>query len=168
MPDDESVVLTREQLYDEVWSEPTTTLARKYGLSDVGLAKICRKLDVPVPWRGYWRQKEVGQKVKRPALSKLPASATPTMREVTLRRTASGAAVAEASGPVAEQQRYEALEENRIVVQELLSDPHPLVAKSVAALRRAKSDPKGYLQPKSRPCVAVLVTLDSADRAMCI
>jgi hypothetical protein len=53
MPDDEAVVLTREQLYDEVWSEPMATLAQKYGLSDVGLAKICRKLDVPVPWRGY-------------------------------------------------------------------------------------------------------------------
>jgi hypothetical protein len=168
MPDDEAVFLTREQLYDEVWSEPMATLARKYGLSDVGLAKICRKLDVPVPWRGYWRKKEVGQKVKRPPLPKLPASATPAMREVTLRRTASGSAIAEPSGPVAEQQRYEALEENRIVVPELLSDPHPLVAKSVKALRRAKRDPSGYLQPKTRPCLAVRVTLDSADRAMCI
>ncbi len=168
MPDEDPIILSRGQLYDEVWSEPMATLARKYGLSDVGLAKICRKLDVPVPWRGYWRQREVGQKVKRPALPKLPASATPGMREVRLRRTASGSAVAETSGPVAEQQRYEALEENRIVVQERLTNPHPLVAKSVAAFRHAKNDPKGYLQPKIRPCLAVLVTLDSADRAMCI
>lgn len=110
MPDDEKVVLTREHLYDEVWSEPMATVAGKYGLSDVGLAKICRRLDVPVPWRGYWRKKEVGQKVKRPALPKLPVSAPPAVREVTLRRTASGSAVAEPCGPVAEQQRYEALE----------------------------------------------------------
>jgi hypothetical protein len=168
MPDDEKLVLTREQLYDEVWSEPMATVAGKYGLSDVGLAKICRKLDVPVPWRGYWRKKEVGQKVKPPALAKLPASATPAMREVTLRRTTSGSAVAEPSGPVAEQQRYEALEQNRIVVQELLTDPHPLVAKSVAALRRGKCDHKGYVQPKTGPCLAAMVTLDSADRAMCV
>jgi hypothetical protein len=38
----------------------------------------------------------------------------------------------------------------------------------VTALRRAKSDHKGYLQPKTRPCLAVMVTLDSADRAMCV
>jgi len=165
MANEERIVLTREQLYDEVWSEPMATVARKYGLSDVGLAKICRRLDVPVPWRGYWRQKEVGQKLRRPALRKLGTSA---MREVTLRRNAAGAAVAEPSGPVAEQQRYESLAQNRIVVQETLSDPHPLVAKSVGALRRAKSDSRGYLQPKSRPCLAVLVTMESADRAMCI
>jgi hypothetical protein len=35
-------------------------------------------------------------------------------------------------------------------------------------LRRAKRDARGYLQPKNRRCLAVLVTLDSADRAMCI
>ena len=134
MLDEDRVVLTREQLYDEVWSAPMATLARKHGLSDVGLAKICRKLDIPVPWRGFWRKKEVGQSVKRPPLPKLPASATPTMRLVRLRRTASGSPVAEQSGPVAEQQRHEAMEENQIVVPELLTDPHPLVAKSVKAL----------------------------------
>lgn len=74
--DEENVVLTREELYEEVWSEPMATVAGKYGLSDVGLAKICRKLDVPVPWRGYWRKKQVGQTVKRPPLPKLSVSAT--------------------------------------------------------------------------------------------
>lgn len=44
-----------------------------------------------------------------------------------------------------------------------LTDPYPHV-KSVAALRRAKGDSKGYLQPKTRPCLAVLVTLDSPRR----
>jgi hypothetical protein len=49
--------LTREELYEQVWSEPMRTLAPKYGLSDVGLAKICRKQRVPRPGRGYWRKK---------------------------------------------------------------------------------------------------------------
>lgn len=26
----------------------------RYGLSDVGLVKICKKLGIPVPGRGYW------------------------------------------------------------------------------------------------------------------
>jgi hypothetical protein len=30
------------------------TLAEKYGISDVGLAKNCRKLSIPLPGRGYW------------------------------------------------------------------------------------------------------------------
>lgn len=168
MPEDDELVLTREQLYEEVWSEPMATLAPKYGISDVGLAKICRKLKVPVPGRGYWRQKEVGQKVRRPVLPKLPLGTTQSMREVRLRRNASGTASAEPTGPVADQQRFEGLDENRIVVDELLKDPHPLVARSVAALRRAKRDHQGYLHPKTGSSLGVRVTLDSVDRAMCI
>lgn len=165
---DENVVLTREQLYDEVWAEPMATLGPKYGLSDVGLSKICRRLNVPVPGRGYWRQKEVGKKVRRPKLPKMPERATQAMREVRLRRNASGSATPEPAGPVAEQRRFEAFDENRIVVPEVLEDPHPLVARSVKALRRAKRDHQGYLQPKLGACLGVRVTLDSVDRAMCI
>jgi len=58
----------RDELYEEVWATPMQTLAKKYGISDVGLAKICRKLLIPVPGRGYWARKEAGQKVERTPL----------------------------------------------------------------------------------------------------
>ena len=35
--------LTREELYAQVWAEPMTKLAQRYGLSDRGLAKICTR-----------------------------------------------------------------------------------------------------------------------------
>ncbi len=168
MDQDEPVTLTREELYNEVWTEPMATLAPKFGLSDVGLAKICRRLHIPVPGRGYWRQKEVGRKVRRTNLPRLPAAATSAMREVQLRKHASGSTVAGPAGPVADQRRFEAREENRIVVPEILENPHPLVARSVAALRRGKRDHQGYIRPKSGACLGVSVTLDSVDRAMCI
>jgi len=47
----------REQLYEEVWSESTQKVAKKYGLSDVGLAKVCKKLNVPRPGVGHWAKK---------------------------------------------------------------------------------------------------------------
>jgi len=37
-------------------------------MSDVALAKVCRKHNIPVPPVGYWRRKETGHKVKLPAL----------------------------------------------------------------------------------------------------
>lgn len=40
-------------------------------MSDVGLAKTCRKHNIPVPPVGYWRRKETGYNVNRP---RLPAS----------------------------------------------------------------------------------------------
>jgi hypothetical protein len=62
----------RDLLYDEVWKQPMWTLAKKYGISDVGLAKACRKLGVPLPGLGYWAKKAAGKKVpKRPPLPAL-------------------------------------------------------------------------------------------------
>src|SRR5687767_12788611 len=45
--------LTREELYELVWSTPMSRLAGRYGLSDVGLAKVCDRHHVPRPPRGY-------------------------------------------------------------------------------------------------------------------
>ncbi len=56
----ETVVLTREQLYDLVWSKPMTVVAADFGMSDVAFAKHCKKLNAPVPWRGYWQRVEHG------------------------------------------------------------------------------------------------------------
>jgi len=60
--------ITREQLYDLVWSEPMRTLAKRIGISDVAIAKHCRKSDVPVPERGYWNKLQAGKKVVRAEL----------------------------------------------------------------------------------------------------
>ncbi len=55
--------LTREDLYTLVWTTPISRLARDFGISDRGLSKICERLEVPVPPRGYWARKEAGQAV---------------------------------------------------------------------------------------------------------
>lgn len=62
--------LSRQELYDLVWSEAMATLAPKFGISDVALKKRCNKLGIPTPGRGYWAKVEAGQSPKR---SKLPA-----------------------------------------------------------------------------------------------
>jgi len=57
--------LTREQLYEKVWSVPTTQLAAELGISDVALAKRCKKLNVPKPSSGYWAKVAAGQKPEK-------------------------------------------------------------------------------------------------------
>jgi len=42
MDQQEIVILTRKELYDQVWSTPMTKLAKSYNLSDNGLRKICK------------------------------------------------------------------------------------------------------------------------------
>ncbi len=55
---------TRAALHALVWSEPMQTLAKRFSLSDRGLAKICAAADIPVPARGYWAKLQAGHKVK--------------------------------------------------------------------------------------------------------
>ena len=56
---------TRRELYELVWATPLSTLALQFGLSDRGLAKICKRHRVPTPPRGYWAKLAAGAKPKR-------------------------------------------------------------------------------------------------------
>lgn len=162
--------LTREQLYELVWSEPMLALGPRYGMSDVGLKKACKRLRVPTPGRGYWAMKAVGRAPRRTPLPKLPASVSESQQSITLGRLPkpSPTEAAEATGPVADQERFESLAENRIAVGEVLTDPHKLVQMSVQLLRHAKADQQHRLVSRGKRCLAVAVTLGTADRAMVV
>ena len=45
--EDNSIKLTREELYEKVWSMPATKLAKEFEIPDVALGKRCKKLDIP-------------------------------------------------------------------------------------------------------------------------
>jgi hypothetical protein len=66
--DRKAVVVTRDELYRQVWETPMRTLAEGYGISGNGLAKICTKLNIPFPGRGYWAKAQAGRKMRRPPL----------------------------------------------------------------------------------------------------
>jgi len=60
--------LSRQQLYDLVWSEPLRMLAKRFEISDVALAKACRRADIPLPGLGYWAKRAAGKPVIQAAL----------------------------------------------------------------------------------------------------
>jgi len=64
--------LTRQQLYELVWSEPVSKIAPRYNISGVGFAKLCRREDVPLPPRGYWAKLKFGKKVRKPRENPAP------------------------------------------------------------------------------------------------
>lgn len=63
-----SHTFSRQELFDLVWSEPTRTIAKRLGISDVGLAKACRRADLLLPPRGYWAKLAAGKTVRKPQL----------------------------------------------------------------------------------------------------
>lgn len=59
----EQVAFSRKQLYNLVWSESLLSLSKKYNISDVGLRKICHRMNIPVPKIGYWQKVKSGKSV---------------------------------------------------------------------------------------------------------
>jgi hypothetical protein len=43
-------------------------LASRFGVSDVAIAKACRKHKIPLPGRGYWNRVQAGQKMMKAPL----------------------------------------------------------------------------------------------------
>lgn len=46
--------ITKGELYRLVWQEPITALAKQFEVSPNGLAKICDRMDIDRPPKGYW------------------------------------------------------------------------------------------------------------------
>src|SRR5690348_15635621 len=149
-------VLSREDLYALVWSEPMSRLSRRFGLSDVGLAKACTRMMVPVPGRGYWAKKAVGRAPRPTRLPTLPSSAGKDKRELHVRRR---------EAPKAIEAVREEPEAITVVVPEILTQPHPLVAKTIKAYRRGRSHGDEFLTPKISDCLTVRSTMGCIDRA---
>lgn len=61
--------ISREELFALVWERPATEVAQELGISDVALGKLCHRLQVPKPPRGYWARVRAGRTQKRPPLA---------------------------------------------------------------------------------------------------
>ncbi|MBI3939686.1 MAG: hypothetical protein HY315_02525 [Acidobacteria bacterium] len=156
----ESVSIRREDLYNQVWSEPLLRPAKQYALSDVGLAKICRKMQIPLPGVGYWQKKQYGQAVRQ---APLPALKDNVPAEVELKKRSQAAETeSEISGPEA----FERRPENKITVDQVLNSPHPYVARSEAILKKSRPDRIGLVSPRKRRCLAIRVSPENIDRAL--
>jgi len=157
----DTVTYRRTELYEQVWKEPLQKVARRYGISDVWLAKICRKLSVTRPARGYWIQKRNGWDPKQlplePVSDGKPTELTvPRRRQMAflgrLLRPEEGEGIPRPNPPVIE-------------VPERLDRPHRLVAIASKLLRgRGSSD--SYVSCWSVSCLKIRVTKASLSRAL--
>jgi hypothetical protein len=131
----------RAQLLAEVWAEPLTVIAHRYGLSNVGLAKLCTRLNIPRPAQGHWAKRAAGKSV--PAVPALPAftGSLSTLRRPTRR------AITDSPPPIdprlAAVIEFEARAENRIRVVTSVPVWHPVVAAAQASLQRPRIDARG-------------------------
>ena len=118
-----SVQITRKALYDQVWSQPMCHVSKKYGISDVGLAKICRKHKIPCPPRGYWAKKTAGQTPEQ-----IPLPKSSDAEKIVIREASSTPAPSSLSPDLQQRVAEEISRPMVIELRDHLRSPHSLVS----------------------------------------
>jgi hypothetical protein len=150
-----TIEVTRAEFYNQVWSIPMSKLAKKYGLSDVALAKKCKKHNIPRPSRGWWAQKQAGYRVRQIPLPKgddITIVITPSTENTIFRDKAR------------KDCRLKRIA--KIPVPAQITNPHPLITQS-APLQSAKLDDNQRLLPDER-CLDIRVSPANLTRAFLI
>lgn len=137
---DKYLSLTREQLYELVWSKPGSKLSAELGVSDVAIGKRCRKLNVPRPSRGYWAILTAGGKPHRQPLP-------PTVEELAAKAL---------KKPVGK----------RLALPGEQSTRHSMAVELAKMLEAAKPDSDKRVRVSVRVLPKVTVTKELAERAV--
>ncbi|MFO1207422.1 MAG: hypothetical protein U1E63_17140 [Burkholderiales bacterium] len=139
-----------------------TVVARRYGLSDVGLVKICKKLRVPVPGRGYWAKVKAGRPTRKVPLPAL-AAGTPAPSGPTPLSEHEAALRARVQDTLLKTRQSQAT----ISVPSELVAPHALVRAAAARLRQRNGwDHPAGVRSAPKEVLDIRVTRNSLDRAM--
>ena len=137
-------MVTREQLYEQVWSEPMTKVGERYRVSGSYLARVCASLNVPRPPRGYWAKLAVGKAPPQDPLPALPPGDAEFWNE---KGGSLPVARAPSPPPVVERPR------RRIKTGQVASTEHPLIRNYRGEFLRSRpKEAGGYLKPYKRHC----------------
>lgn len=139
--------ITREELFAMVWAEPGTHVAKKLEISDVAVVKICRKLDVPRPPRGYWAKLKHGYDVNKP---NLPATKESTPGTYFFDRRGTDQSLA-----------GRAVDAPAVEIPETLKGCHPIIRLMKRDWASCEKDRYGR-----RTCEGLLVTHRASTRAL--
>lgn len=147
-----TITLSREDLYEQVWSTSTLQLAKKFGISDVGLAKVCTRHQIPKPPLGYWARKAAGKAPDRPPL---PVVIDPKLQTVILAPSPPRVERPPAPGDLAAPKvptaplndpdiagAYERFAQafHEVKIPDTLRSPLPIISATLAALRRGAKE----------------------------
>ena len=149
--------ISRLDLYKQVWDTSVTKLAKKYGLSDVGFAKICKKYNIPRPPRGYWAKKAVGQHLQK---IPLPNRSSDEIIE-NLSNQWTSRADSKSLRQIEGGQNFQP-----IIVAKSLRIPHLFVTQSAEILELCQPNYIGILEPKNKRCLDIHVSIKSLRRAL--
>lgn len=149
----ETTTFQREDLFNKVWETPLLKLAQTIGISDVALAKACRRAGIPLPGRGHWAKQERAR-AKKP---KLPQLKNPHYQIIRFQVPKAGS-----------RDGFDlpkAIKGEPIAIPAHVDEPHPLVARTLKGAAKAKIE-QGVLQLDRKRVLDIRVSPDTLDRAI--
>lgn len=166
------VQMSRKELYDLVWSVPMSVLCKRFGLSDNGLRKRCKAMNIPMPSLGYWAKRQNGKKTE---IVPLPPDYPEGKESTVLRENGENSQKVDLTPETnrwkLREQEIRAGDVSVFVVPEVLYAKDPLIIDTKEKLRDPSQNK--YLQKnpyKSRikSTLQVEVSPQCLDRALCI
>lgn len=143
--------VTREKLYDEIWSEPITKVSKRYGVSDSYLIRVLKSLNIPRPSRGYWAMVAAGIHPERPQLPVAkPGDAITWSRD--------GQAEF-ATSPTNEVKTTRSKRIPRIAIHGLVSEAHE-------HFKNVRDSRSSYLKPYKKLTIDLIVSKDTLERCL--
>jgi hypothetical protein len=131
----DQIRISREDLYEKVWTSPLRKLAPQFGLSDVGLAKLCKRHSIPLPGLGYWTRVQFGKQPKRQPLPQLEKTARNQL-EIVIQPTPANSILKDVNGTVK-------LEPVQIQLSDTEPISHPLAIRTQKLLSHATKNERG-------------------------
>ena len=159
----ENIEIERNQLYKLVWSKPVVQIAKDFGISDVAVSKICKKLNIPKPGLGYWAKKQFGKRTRQ---APLPPLKLGDPENYTIKGSMD-ANLNLTSEFIDKQKAFESKPTNTVKVKQSLRNPHSLVHHSMKRLHDERPDDSKRISG-GRGCLDVWVSKDSIHRALLI
>lgn len=122
-------------------------LAKEYGISGNGLAKICDRLNVPYPPRGWWSKKAAGKKVMT---YQLPPAEPSTPQTVTISPTPPKPEAHELPAEI--QPKFDGARTGAagIAIPGQLKQPHRIIQSILVERERKRRDAKREREPHMR------------------
>jgi len=143
--------VTREKLYEEIWTEPITKVSKRYGVSDSYLIRILKGLNVPRPSRGYWATVAAGIHPDKP-----PLPATKSGDAITWSRDGQ---IEFATSAVVEAKTTRSKRTARTAI-------HGLVREAHEHFKNVRDSSSAYLKPYKKLTIDLVVSKDTLDRGL--
>lgn len=154
---------TRDKLHEEIWAEPMTKIAERYGISDVALKKICNKHRIPTPPRGYWAKHKAGQKSRRGIYHQV---SDPALNRIAIQGRRSGLSPQEHNERKARarNKKREIKQAVRAVLPENSNGRHPAAERFFTRMVKKTPDHRGFVTNRIKSCFRADITPSGIER----